>query len=82
MAKNGPKEKIITLVTYHVLGTVHHLIIVFGTHTVFTPKSAYARKSASHKLAPPVGREIFNECLLQMSAPLFSQRGAHLKNSI
>ena len=40
--------------------------------TVFTRKSAYARKSASLELAPPFWREIFNERLPRISAPLFS----------
>ena len=30
--KNGPKWIIITSVTHHISGTVHHLIIIFGTH--------------------------------------------------
>ena len=47
--------------------------------TVFSRKSAYARKSASLKLAPPFWREIFNERLPRMSAPLFSQKGRSLE---
>ena len=31
-AKNGPKWKIITSVTHHISGTLHHLILIFGTH--------------------------------------------------
>ena len=42
--------------------------------TVFTRKSAYARKSASLELAPPFWLEIFNERLPRISAPLFSQK--------
>ena len=42
--------------------------------TVFTQKSAYARKSASLELAPPFWREIFNERLPRMSTPLFSRK--------
>ena len=43
-------------------------------YTAFTRKSAYARKSAFLELAPPFWREIFNEHLPRMSAPLFSQK--------
>ena len=52
-----------------------------GKHTVFTRKSAYARKSFSLELAPPFWRGIFNERLPRMGAPFSLQRGAHLKNS-
>ena len=42
------------------------------SHTVFTQKSAYARKGASLELAPPFWCEIFNEHLPRMSTPPFS----------
>ena len=42
----------------------------YSKYTVFTWKSACARKSASLELAPPVWLEIFNERLPRMSAPL------------
>ena len=53
--------------------------VFFILLTVFTRKSAYARKSASLELAPPFWRKIFNERLPRMSAPLFSQKGRSLE---
>ena len=51
----------------------------FKKYTVFTPNSAYARKSASLELVlpppPPFWREMFNERLSCMSTHLFSQKG-------
>ena len=58
-------------------GSCHDIFILkvlMVTHTVFTQKSAYARKSASLELAPPFWSEIFNERLPRMSAPLFSRK--------
>ena len=37
--------------------------------------TVFTRKSASFESASPFSREIFNECLPRMSAPLFSQKG-------
>ena len=31
-AKNGPKWTIITSATHRISGTVHHMIVIFGTH--------------------------------------------------
>ena len=47
-------------------------------HTVFTRKSAYARKSASLEF----WREILNEHLPQMSTPFFSEKGTILDKSL
>ena len=58
------------------------LEILVNKCAVFAGKSAYARKRASLKLAPPIWRKIFNERLPRMSAPLFSQKDSHLKNNI
>ena len=44
-------------------------------YTIFTGKSACARKSTSLELEAPFWHEIFNECLTRMSVPLFSQKG-------
>ena len=49
-------------------------VVIEFLNTVFARKSAYAQKSI--ELAPPpFWREIFNEHLPRMSAPLFFQKG-------
>ena len=50
-------------------------ILYIYIYTIFTGKSAYARKSTSLELEAPFWHEIFNDCLPRMSVPLFSQKG-------
>ena len=47
--------------------------------SLITRKSTFAQKSASLELAPPIWREIFNERLPRISAPLFSLKECSLE---
>ena len=57
------------------LYVLYIFIIYVYIYTIFTGKSACARKSTSLELEAPFWHEIFNECLTRMSVPLFSQKG-------
>ena len=57
-------------------------VTLFSPYKNFFHSTVFARKSALFELGPPILIGIVNESLPRVSAPLFSQKGTHLKNSI